>query len=220
MKMSQSKQLIPIILVIVLTLLGAWAIIRQGPPSTAFLSKQQLNKAIRDKEEGASTLVAATQGELVKRYIKAYQMKNCDDVCSMTWWIQERMEKINKQYSDDLTRIEQEKAQMCDNLFAVNPKESTVDLLGLDDQYLLGSMSVYTVIGADPGRMDIEKKVKERVWVKFVYSNPQTAPKLKNNPLPVHSIVAGVNISEDNYILKGSVRGNWEVDLSSISTKW
>ena len=212
----KSKERRPIILVIVVTLLGAFAIIWHGPPSSRFLEKQQLNQALRAKEMGAP-LVEATQSALVRNYINAYQVKNCDEIIQTTWWIQERLAKLNE---TDTAAIDTEKARLCEELYALNTKDSMIKITGLNDQYLLSPVSTFKILGADPGRDDLAKPVLERVWIEIVYADPNTAPQLENNLSPVHSIIAGINISDDNYILKGAVRGNWEIDLTSISTQW
>lgn len=217
---KKSQKLGPIILVSVMALLGAVAIIKLGPPSSVYLDGQNLNSSQEDAQSGLDPIRDSTRDKLVKQYVLAYQSKNCDEVIQLTWWIQERMAHIESQYEGNAEQIALEQSQLCEELFEHNPDQSSINILGLHDQSLMGPISTIKIIGADSGRDDLDKPVVERVWVEFVYSNPQTAPRTQNGLSSIHSLIAGVNISQDNLILKGSSRGNWEIDLTSISTKW
>ena len=220
MKEKRNKQWGPIIFVSLLSLLGALAIVMLGPPSSVYLDEQDLNKSRKTVALGLSPVQDITQGELVQRYISAYQTKNCDEAIKCTLWIQDRIEFLQEEFSVDSEQMRQARLELCEKLFLKKHEDSRIDILGLDDQYLMGPISVFTLVSADSGRIDLEKPVLERVWVKFVYSNPKTAPKAQNGVTPIHSLLAGINISEDHLMLKGSARGCWEIDLSSISTKW
>lgn len=217
---KNKKQWGPIIFVSLLSLLGALAIFTLGPPSSHYFEQQQLNESKRAAELGLASIQEITQEKLVHRYIAAYQTRNCDEVIDCTLWVKERIQTINAQFGTDSEQLKQAQLELCEQLFSKDDNGSRMDILGLDDQYLMGPLSIFTLLIADSGRKNLEKPVLERVWVEFVYSNPKTAPKTQNGATPIHSLLAGINISDDRLILKGSTRGCWEIDISSISTKW
>ena len=105
---------------------------------------------------------------------------------------------------------------MCTELFARDAAQSQVSILGISDQYLIPVTASFTIEGADAGREDLEVPVLERVWVVFNYADSANAPRDENGEA-IRSLRAGINISLNHMILKGSVQGNWEIDFDSIS---
>lgn len=200
----------PVAILIALTALGGLAIWYLGAPSKTFFTEQELNKAEREANQvGITETVAlkkSTQDALVMRYIMAYRSGNCSDIIAITQWAQDRLEAK----PDPATR-----ENLCSELLRRSPDDTQVDLLGIEDQYLIPNTVDVKIIGADPGRDDLALPVQERVWVQFSYSNKATAPRSPSGK-SIKKIRAGLNVSETGTVLKGGVIGNWEIDIESI----
>lgn len=193
-----------------------------GAPSSRFFEEQELNR--QENSEAADEygvpleLTRATEGQLIQRYIAAYQTRNCAEIASCTEWMIERLQKINEQHGDPAA-VEKARGDLCEQVLVRKPGAEQLGLLGIEDQYLIPQGVTYKVLGADPGRTDLGRPVKERVWVLFEYSSESTAPKTEEGK-PIRQLRAGVNISADHRVLKGAVKGNWEIDVNSILTRW
>lgn len=222
MSEPEQNRAIPVAILLLLTILGGFGIWYWGPPSSRFFEKQeQLQKQKVEDTDAHGVplhLSEATEDQLIHRYFTAYQTKNCSEIAQCTDWMIARLQKINDRYSDE-AKINEARANLCKEVLVRIPGEERLQLLGLKDHYLIPQASNYKVVGADPGRTDLAKTVKERVWVRIEYSNKATAPKNEEGE-PIKQLRAGVNISTDHRVLKGAVIGNWEIDTNSILTRW
>lgn len=217
---TKSKRYAQLAVLITLIVLGGASIWYWGPPSSAFFIAQEQNKG-NEPASSAPEVVAlrtSTQDQLIQRYVTAYQTSNCAEVANCTLWVQDRIRKINQE-SDDTTIRESRRSNMCRQLFLHEEGRDRISILGIDDRYLIPVTVKFTIEGADSGRQDLDTPVLERVWGVFTYSDPGTARKNERGE-SIRSLRAGLNVSTNNLILKGSVRGNWEIDFSSISMQW
>ena len=222
MSNSEQNRVAPVVILILLSVMGGAAIWYYGAPSSRFFEEQELNRQ-KELDEAAATgvplrLSESTEGQLIHRYITAYQTRNCSEITQCTEWMIQRLQRINEQ-TQDPAEIEEARAALCEQVLVREAGKERIDVLGIEDHYLIPQASTYKVMGADPGRTDLAKTVKERVWVMFEYSNQNTAPKTEEGE-PIRQLRAGVNISTDHRVLKGAVRGNWEIDVNSIRTRW
>ena len=90
---------------------------------------------------------------------------------------------------------------------------------GIEDQYVFAGGVTVTPVGIDAGRDDLERPVKDRTWVRVTFPDRSTALRDEAG-LPIRSLVAGINVSEDGFVLKANVVGNLEIDADSIQTFW
>jgi hypothetical protein len=206
----------PVAIIIALTALGGLAIWYWGAPSATFFATQELNRAKKEAENAGNTppitLGQATQDSIVDRYITAYQTQSCGEIIEITEWIRERLTTLQ---SEGTAQFDAAQKKLCAELLSRNSKENQIELLGIRDVYLMPTTVTYKIVGADPGRQDLVLPVLERVWVAFEYPNRATAPRTPSGKA-IEKLRAGLNISTENTVLKGSVIGNWEIDRESI----
>ena len=222
MSETEQNRVLPAVVMGLLIVLGGFAIWHYGAPSSKFFEEQELNRQ-DDLERAAEygvplDLSEATENQLIHRYVTAYQTRNCAEIAKCTQWMIERLQAISEQHSAP-EEIEAARGKLCEDVLVRTPGNERLALLGLDDQYLIPQAVTYKVLGADPGRDDLGREVKERVWVLFEYTNKSTAPKTEDGE-PIKQLRAGVNISAEHRVLKGAVKGNWEIDINSILTRW
>lgn len=219
MRNTSQNRALPVAIIIVLTALGGLAIWYWGAPSATFFAAQELNRAKKDAETAGNappiSLGQATQESLVRRYITAYQTQDCVEISASTEWVQERLAPL---LQDEPAQFKAAQKKLCDELLHRKSGENQVEMLGIRDLYLMPTTVTYNVVGADPGRQDLVLPVLERVWIAFEYPNQATAPRSPSGKT-ISSLRAGINISTDSTILKGSVIGNWEIDRESIRVR-
>lgn len=219
MRNTSQNRALPVAIIIALTALGGLAIWYWGAPSATFFAAQELNRAKKEAENAGNappiSLGQATQESLVHRYITAYQSQNCAEITACTEWIQERLNPLG---NDGITQFNAAQKKLCSELLSRKSGENQVEILGIRDIYLMPTTVTYKVMGADPGRQDLVLPVVERVWIAFEYPNQATAPQTPSGKT-IRSLRAGINISTDNTILKGSIIGNWEIDRDSIRVR-
>jgi hypothetical protein len=217
---AQQKRFGPIVICSTLVLLGGLSIWYWGPPSSAYYKAKELNQAKQNTAEVPDVveLRDSTQDHFVLRYVAAYKTRNCAEVAACTRWVQERVQAIQSNSTDEASQ-EQERSELCAQLFERQANRDRITILGLDDLYLIPFTAEFEIEGADPGRQDLDAAVIERVWGIFGYGDQNTAPKTEAGDA-IRSLRAGLNISVNNLALKGSVTGNWEIDFDSISLQW
>lgn len=217
---TQQKRYVQSAILFILLFSGVASIWYWGPPSSKFFTAQELNQkdVVLPEYSDEQALRASTQNHLIQRYVTAYQTRNCAEVAKCTLWVQDRIRAINGESKDTDVR-ETMRFELCGQLFSREDGADRISILGIDDRYLIPVTARFAIEGADSGRSDLGAPVLERVWCMFTYSDPVTAPKDEDGA-PIQSLRAGVNVSTQNLILKGSVRGNWEIDFNSISMQW
>ena len=199
---------------------GVGSMMYWGSPWASSIEQRKLNKESEPDLMIPEDIVLkeSSQEQLINRYVTAYQRHDCSELARTTLWIQDRLRQINSE-SEDVDVREDSSSELCGQLFTWTEQHNQVSILGLEDQYLIPTTVKFTIDGADSGRKDLVAPVLERVWCQFTYSDPGMAPKNENGD-PIRSLRAGVNVSMNGLVLKGSVRGNWEIDANSISLQW
>jgi hypothetical protein len=204
-----SKGFLPYVIVISISIAGVASLLYFGPPTQKYFDLQKLNQS-----ETKIVLHPTENAFHVDSYIKALQTRDCEYIIRVTWWMQERLrnELAKGTSQKDLDSI---KLDMCNSMFQLENSDYLLSLEGLVDGALFPQGVEWKVLGADAGINTLSKPVLERIWVELTYSGVPNGPKT-NGGIPLKSIVAGVNISKDQYILKGDIRGNWNIDQESL----
>ncbi|PCJ67068.1 MAG: hypothetical protein COA73_00170 [Candidatus Hydrogenedentota bacterium] len=215
MNKKSAEEIRNLVLVISFALFGLFSFYYWGSPTQKIKESVQLKKEESQKGEDWSELLQrAQQRPIAESYIQAYQTGNCAEITRLTWWMQERLLFLQGQ-----TLPESEVAKAMQEFCAgIQRDHTTAHLLtveGIADQYLLTPQCTIQILGADRGIEGLAKPTSERVWVRVNYPNQAIALR-DGNSKPIKSLVIGLNISHDGYILKSGIRGNIDVDLDRI----
>lgn len=186
--------------------LGLWY---WGAPN-ADLAESQRRVSGWATGRGRSADESSRSVQLAGRYVAAVQSGNCDDVVTLTLWMQERL---------DNAQAEQEMDTLCATLLDRSSEGNRLGPLGIEDRYIFSPQATFEVLETDDGREDLERPVRERTWYKVTYPSKEHAVRDKGGN-PISTLVVGVNVSTDGYILKAGVRGNLDIDFDAISYRW
>ena len=209
MDKKSSKGFLPYIVVISVTIVGVVSLLYYGPPTKEYMELQKLNQI-----ETKIALHPTDNAFHVDSYIKAIQTRDCEYILRVTWWMQERLRnELAKGASQ--TELDSIRQEMCNSTFQLENSDYLLSLEGPLDGALFPQGVEWKVLGADAGIGSLAKPVSERIWVELSYSAVPNGPKT-NTGIPLKSVIAGINISTDQYILKGDIRGNWNIDQESL----
>jgi hypothetical protein len=206
---KSSKDFLPYIVVISIAIAGVVSLLYYGPPTREYLEIQKLNQI-----ETKIALHPTENAFHVDSYIKAIQERDCEYIVRVTWWMQERLRNELANGASQ-TELESTQQEMCNSLFQPEKSEYFLSLEGLVDGALFPQGVEWKILGADAGIKTLSKPVLERIWVELTYSGVPNGPKTSQG-VPLKSIIAGINISKDEYVLKGDIRGNWNIDQESL----
>lgn len=156
----------------------------------------------------------APSDSIAMRYALSVQKGMSSDVVDMTWWMEERLRKVFDSGERERTR-----AKLREKVLKREEGGNLIRAEGIEDKYIFVPGAGIEVKITDEGLEDLEKEVWQRSWLEVTYSNAATAPRGESEN-PIRSLVVGVNVSEDGYILKAGVIGNLEIDMSSLSYDW
>ena len=145
-------------------------------------------------------------------YVRAMQQRNWDYVVDHTLWMQERLERAARTGEGSETA----RAVLMDALSEHEDARNQLKYEGIEDQYIFAPGAQCSVLGADVGRDDLVRPVAMRVWIQVRFPEPRWALRDLNN-LAVRSLVVGVNVSEDGYVLKANIIGNLDIRWNSIA---
>lgn len=197
--------------------IGLFSLLYWGAPNKKFLEEQRQFRQDLDsggtlsKEEADSNSV-----RIARRYVVAVQNRVCSQVIELTWWMQERLTRVRED-TDALVDEGVTLDELCETI--VTSERSRLQVEGIEDRDVFEPMAEVRVIRVDAGRPDLVKSVSERVWLKVSYPVP-THAAVDPDGNPIKSMVVGMNISTDGYVLKAGVIGNLEIDFDSISYDW
>lgn len=155
---------------------------------------------------------------IAMRYAEAVQEGDCDEIIRMTWWITERLQRLESLGSSP-TSLEAARAGICEQVQDRGVEGRRLRREGVEDQYVFAPGASIEPIHVDVGRTDLAKPVHDRTWVRVIYPAPERA-LLDEAGRPIRSIAVGVNVSKDGYVLKAGVIGNLDVGLSSVLYDW
>jgi hypothetical protein len=173
---------------------------------------------IKQVPAGAVEQGKTTQPLVALDYATAVRDGDCDTVIRLTDWMQTRLSYVaSKDPSSAATIREQER--LCAELSDRRVEGNQMQRQGVEDNYVFAPGSEIVVVRTDSGLASLGTKVKERIWLKVTY--PATSMALRDESAsPIRSLVAGVNVSVDNTVLKAGIIGNLEIDENSIDTRW
>lgn len=153
---------------------------------------------------------------LAYRYATAVQEGRCEDIVALTWWMQERLARVA---SDSPGGEAGEAERLCRLMTERRVERNRLTPEGVGDEYVFCPGATITAYGHDPGQSGLAKATSRRIWLKVTYPSPERA-LLDESGRPLRSIVAGVNLSADGYVLKANVSGNLDIDRNSADTNW
>lgn len=203
--------------VIVFVALGGFSLWYWGAPNDEFLRQQEQFRQGRDGVVAAAGDPPVSESATIaQRYASAVQEGYCARAIELTWWMEERL-RLTMQNGEDTRGSTME--DLCDSLEERNAAGNRLRLEGIGDQYVFAPMSQVEVTRLDAGRQDLAKPVLQRVWMHVSYPTPTQSLKDENGT-PIKSLLVGVNVSKDGYVLKAGLIGNLEIDFESISYNW
>lgn len=152
------------------------------------------------------------------RYALAVRGNNCAEVIRMTLWMNERLDRVRAAHGDS-EELDAARKALCRQIThrAIEANQLTAE--GVDDQYVFAPGVELELVGIDDGAAGLKRPVAERSWIRVTYPNRRRALR-DDDGRPIRSVVVGVNVSQDGYILKAGFIGNLEVDRESIQYSW
>lgn len=155
-------------------------------------------------------------------YALALQEGRADDVISMTYWMQERLKRV-RMGSDEPDDLAAAREQLREDILSRTLEGNRLRPEGVEDKYVFAPGARIELLGSDKredARGDpLACPVKERTWLRVEY--PIATAALRDEAgRPIRSIVVGVDISPDGYVLKAGILGNVELDRNGISLDW
>ncbi|MFO7774229.1 MAG: hypothetical protein R6W89_00385 [Candidatus Hydrogenedentota bacterium] len=168
----------------------------------------------RSQQDENGTLLSS----VAWRYALAVRDSNCAEVTRMTLWMNERLDRVRAAHGDS-EELEAARQALCRQIThrAIEGNQLTAE--GVEAQYIFAPGVDLELIGVDKGTAGLKRPVAERSWIRVTY--PHRGRALRDDEgRPIRSIVVGINVSQDGYILKAGVIGNLEVDRESIHYSW
>lgn len=168
----------------------------------------------RSQQDENGTLLSS----VAWRYALAVRDSNCAEVTRMTLWMNERLDRVRAAHGDS-EELEAARQALCRQIThrAIEGNQLTAE--GVEAQYIFAPGVDLELIGVDKGAPGLKRPVAERSWIRVTY--PHRGRALRDDEgRPIRSIVVGINVSQDGYILKAGVIGNLEVDRESIHYSW
>ncbi|MFO7977002.1 MAG: hypothetical protein R6V12_20515 [Candidatus Hydrogenedentota bacterium] len=179
-------------------------------------------EGLEDGEQSASsTRLAANPLPdcAATRYARALQEGRADEVIRMTHWMQKRLQRVRLSCSAPADE-EGARAELRRDILTRTLEGNRLRPEGVKDKYIFAPGAKLSVVGSDKGEHlcdgALSCPVKERTWLRVVYPNPVTALRDEMGR-PIRSIVVGVNISDEGYVVKAGVLGNLEIRYDTIS---
>ncbi len=151
-------------------------------------------------------------------YARAFQQSAWDDIIEWTWWMQERLERVQLESSDPAA-LARARVQLRARLRKRVVEGNQLRPEGIEDQYIFAPGALLEVVSVDAGRQDLVKPVRQRTWIGVTYPTRSCAPRDEaGNPL--RTITVGVNVSTDGFVLKANVIGNLDICQGSTGYIW
>jgi len=152
------------------------------------------------------------------QYARAYQEGNWESVIAMTLWVQDRLDYVRSHEGDEAV-IERELLRVQERLGDRSPSGNQLLPEGIEDQYVFSPGAEIEIVGVDKGEGTLERPVAQRTWIRVTFPERSRALRDKAN-LPIRSLVAGVNVSVENQVLKAGIVGNLDIAREAISYDW
>lgn len=160
---------------------------------------------------GAGNQAAITSA---MKYAQALQAGQFQQALLQVAWVQERLERVRA----ERPTANAENEVLADLAREAAPNDRSRAVLldeGIEDAYVFTPRAQIEPAGADAGRGGLERPVSGRAWLRVTYPEPAIAPR-DDAGHPIRSLTVGINLSEDQEVLKGEIIGNLEIDRFSI----
>ena len=209
---------IPYIVVLSLGALGGLSLWYWGAPNAEFLRLQEENRSGRSAGRGAGAFEPTDATRTAERYAAAVRDGRCREVIALTQWMQERLEHAR---SGGGGALEEESVvkELCADMQQSSVEGNRLRAEGVEDRYVFAPMTRVTIVSVDSGRADLARPVRERVWMRVWYA-VRTQALRDETGSAIKSLNVGLNISEENFVLKAGMVGNLEIDYDSLSYSW
>ncbi len=216
-KSAQLKQWSGAAVIGLLAGLGVWALASyyDDPPRTPALERRYSGMSQSGNEGGGDAPIPA--GNLAFRYAIAVQEGHCGEILRMTEWMNERLDRVQSESGG--AAVEAERRRLCERAQRRNVERNQLSPEGAEDQYVFSPGARLTPVAVDEGEEGLSRPVRDRTWILVEYPSPHRALRGPGGE-PIRSLLAGVNVSTDGYVLKAGVIGNLTIDRASISYDW
>lgn len=152
------------------------------------------------------------------QYARAFQTGAWDDIIAMTWWMQERLERVALRSSDP-AEGERARQRLRAHLSRRAVAGNQLRPEGIEDQYVFAPGGELTAVSTDTGRETLAKPVSQRTWIRVTYPEPARALRDEEGNT-IRSILVGVNVSQEGFVLKANVIGNLDIRKESYRYMW
>lgn len=129
-------------------------------------------------------------------------------------WVEDRLARVRAERGDAAAENDALAGLVAD-VARVDRSNAVLRSEGIEDQYVLASRAQVEVAGADAGRGGLERKTAGRAWLRVSYPEPGLAPRDEGGRA-IRSLTVGLNLSDDQKVLKAEIVGNMEIDRFSI----
>lgn len=148
------------------------------------------------------------------RYAQAVQNGDADEMMRTVVWVAERMERIALDTADaDGRKAAQER--LAQHLLERKVEGNQLRPEGIEDQYVFAPGATLEWVAVDDGRDDLERPAKERTWIRVTFPSPIRAPVGRSGQA-IRSMLVGVNMDENERVLKAGIIGNLDIDTKAI----
>jgi len=148
-------------------------------------------------------------------YARAMQEDDWDEVVRRTWWMRARLDRVQAEGQDPAEARRALIREVSDR----DPLRNRLRSGDIADQYIFTAGAQFEVLLVDEGEEDLEPLAMGRAWMRVLYARKDRAP-LNAMGLPIRSLVAGVNVDSQGFVLKAGISGNLNIDEGSISLNW
>ena len=152
------------------------------------------------------------------RYAQALQRGHFAWVVEHTLWMQERLQRVKGELSDNES-VDKSRQALLQRLSVRKPAKNQLQQTGIEDQYIFAPGTRLEFLGVDAGHTGLAEPTDQRTWILVSYPERDTALRDETN-IPIRSIAVGVNVSQDDKILKANIVGNLDIVLESITYEW
>lgn len=163
----------------------------------------------RSGAAGFQPVVSAAQG-----YAELMRTGQYQQALLKVAWVEDRLARVRAERGDAAAENDALAGLVAD-MARVDRSNAVLRNEGIEDQYVFASRAQVEVAGADAGRGGLERKTAGRAWLRVTYPEPGLAPRDEGGRA-IRSLTVGLNMSDDQKVLKAEIVGNLEIDRFSI----
>jgi hypothetical protein len=121
--------------------------------------------------------------------------------------------------ADGQEAVETARQALMDRVAKHSAAKNQLQPKGIPDQYIFAPGVTLEFLGIDEGQEDLAEPTVQRTWIRVTYPERGTALRDSSN-IPIRSIAVGINITENDKILKGNIIGNLNIATDWITYDW